>query len=139
MLADFAQVSDGKLTIVGGGWSLTGPDPMPFGIAILVQVPWHLSNERHSMRLELLDADGQPVPVETEDGEKPLVIFDDAPFEVGRPAGLKPGTYLDFPVAVNSAPVDLEPGQYEWRFSIDGEAAESWRLPFTVRETQGDA
>ena len=26
LLADFAQVSDGKLTIVGGGWSLTGPE-----------------------------------------------------------------------------------------------------------------
>ncbi len=134
MLADFAQVSDGKLTIVGGGWSLTGPDAVPFAIAILVQVPWHLSNERHVMRLELLDADGQAVLVETDDGEKPLVVFDDAPFEVGRPAGLKPGTYLDFPVAVNSAPVELDSGQYEWRFTIDGEGDAAWRLPFTVRE-----
>ena len=27
LLADFAQVADGKLTVVGGGWSLTGPEP----------------------------------------------------------------------------------------------------------------
>ena len=59
LLADFAQVSDGKLTIVGGGWSLTGPDPVPFGIAILIRVPWDQANQRHVMRLELLDADGQ--------------------------------------------------------------------------------
>src|SRR4029077_19300015 len=32
LLADFAQVADGKLTVVGGGWSLTGPEPTPFGI-----------------------------------------------------------------------------------------------------------
>ena len=30
-LADYAVVSDGKLTIVGGGWSQTGPEPASFG------------------------------------------------------------------------------------------------------------
>jgi len=133
LLADFAQVSDGKLTIVGGGWSLTGPEPMPFGIAILVRVPWDQANTRHVMRLELLDADGQPVLIDSEEGEAPLVFFDDMPFEVGRPAGLKPGTPLDFPIAVNSGPVPLEPGRYEWRLEIDGRTDDDWRLPFTVR------
>ena len=64
--------------------------------------PWDQANQRHVMRLELLDADGQAVEVETDDGMQPVVFFDDVPFEVGRPAGLKPGTPLDFPVAVNS-------------------------------------
>ena len=97
LLADFAQVSDGKLTVVGGGWSLTGPEPVPFGIAILIRVPWDQANQRHVMRLELLDADGQPVEMETEEGQQQVVFFDDVPFEVGRPAGLKPGTPLDCP------------------------------------------
>jgi hypothetical protein len=135
MLADFAQVADGKLTVVGGGWSLTGPEPMPFGIALLVQVPWDRANERHLMRLELLDADGAPVVVDTDDGEEAVVIFDDSPFEVGRPAGLKPGTDLDFPIAVNSSSVALDPGRYVWKLTIDGKADPDWRLPFTVRET----
>jgi hypothetical protein len=133
LLADFAQVSDGKLTIVGGGWSLTGPEAVPFGIAILVRVPWDQANRRHLMRLELLDADGQPVLMDTDDDESPVVFFDDMPFEVGRPAGLKPGTPLDFPIAVNSGPLPLDPGLYEWRLSIDGEVDDDWRLPFTVR------
>jgi hypothetical protein len=134
LLADFAQVADGKLTVVGGGWSLTGPEVVPFGIALLIQVPWDRANLRHVMRLELLDADGQPVLVDTDDeGEQPLVFFDDLPFEVGRPPGLKPGTYLDFPVAVNSAPLPLDPGTYEWRLTIDGTSDPAWRLPFTVR------
>jgi hypothetical protein len=133
LLADFAQVSDGKLTVVGGGWSLTGPDPVPFGIAILIRVPWDQANQRHVMRLELLDADGIEVEMETDDGSEPVVFFDDVPFEVGRPAGLKPGTPLDFPVAVNSGPLPLEPGRYEWRLTIDGEADDDWRLPFSVR------
>jgi hypothetical protein len=133
LLADFAQVSDGKLTVVGGGWSLTGPEPVPFGIAILIRVPWDQANQRHVMRLELLDADGNQVEMDTDDGSEPVVFFDDVPFEVGRPAGLKPGTPLDFPVAVNSGPMPLEPGRYEWRLTIDGEADDDWRLPFSVR------
>ena len=44
MLADYATVSDGKLSIVGGGWSVTGPEPVPFGIALLIQVPWDQAN-----------------------------------------------------------------------------------------------
>jgi len=54
-------------------------------------------------------------------------------FEVGRPPGLKPGTPLDFPVAVNSTPLPLEPGRYEWRLTIDGATREDWTMPFTVR------
>jgi hypothetical protein len=134
LLADFAQVADGKLTIVGGGWSLTGPEPVPFSIALLVQVPWDRANERHRMRLELLDADGAPVLVDTDDGEEPVVVFDDAPFEVGRPAGLKPGTDLDFLIALNSAPIPLGPGRYVWKLTIDGVSDPDWRLAFTVRE-----
>jgi len=67
-----------------------------------------------------------------------VVFFDDVPFEVGRPAGLKPGTPLDFPVAVNSGPLPLEPGRYEWRLTIDGEADDDWRLPFSVRVEEED-
>ena len=133
LLADYVVVSDGKLTIVGGGWSQTGPEPAPFGIGLLIQVPWDQANQRHLMRLELLDADGQPVEMETEEGQQQVVFFDDVPFEVGRPAGLKPGTPLDFPVAVNSVPLPLEPGRYEWRLTIDEQSRQDWTLPFTVR------
>lgn len=139
MLADFAQVSDGKLTVVGGGWSMTGPQPMPFGIAILIRVPWDQANHRHVLRLELIDADGAPVTVETDEGvAEPLVFFDNFEFEVGRPAGVKPGTPLDLPLAINAGPVPLEPGVYEWRLTIDGLGDDDWRLPFTVREDEQD-
>ncbi|MFN8221693.1 MAG: hypothetical protein U0R50_00435 [Gaiellales bacterium] len=136
MLADFAQVSDGKLNIIGGGWSMTGPQPVPFGIAILIRVPWDQANHRHFLRLELIDADGVPVTVETDEGDEPLVFFDNVEFEVGRPAGVKPGTPLDLPLALNSGPMPLEPGVYEWRLTIDGVGDDDWRLPFTVRERE---
>jgi hypothetical protein len=36
-------------------------------------------------------------------------------------------------VAVNSTPLPLEAGRYEWRLTIDGASREDWTLPFTVR------
>lgn len=132
LLADYAVVSDGKLTIVGGGWSQTGPEPAAFGIALLIQVPWDQANAPHAFQMQLLDADGEPVVLETdEDGEQPVAFGGD--FEVGRPPGLKPGTPLDFPVAMNSTPMPLEPGRYEWRLTIDGKSHQDWTLAFTVR------
>ncbi|HXG75169.1 MAG TPA: hypothetical protein VNJ53_01230 [Gaiellaceae bacterium] len=135
LLADYAVVADGKLTIVGGGWSQTGPEPVPFGIALLIQVPWDQANTPHTFQVELVDADGAPVSFETDEGEEQPVAFG-GDFEVGRPPGIKPGTPLDFPVAVNSTPLPLEPGRYEWRLTIDGESRSDWTLPFTVRSEE---
>lgn len=137
LLADYAVVSDGKLTIVGGGWSQTGPEPASFGIGLLIQVPWDQANTPHAFSVELLDADGAPVSFETdeEEGEQPVAFGGE--FEVGRPPGLKPGTPLDFPVAVNSTPLPLDPGRYEWRLTIDDVSRDDWRLPFTVRSEEG--
>ena len=131
LLSDYAVVADGKLTVVGGGWSQTGPDAAPFGIALLIQVPWDQANTVHSFSVELLDADGAAVVVESDEGDQPVAFGGE--FEVGRPPGIKPGTPLDFPVAVNSTPLPLEAGRYEWRLTIDGASRDDWRLPFTVR------
>lgn len=139
LLADYAQVADGKLTVVGGGWSRTGPESIPFGIALLVLVPWDQANRKHLMRLELVDSDGNPVMMDAEQGEAPVVFFDDVEFEVGRPAGVKPGTPLDLPLAINSGPLPLEPGRYEWRLTIDGESEEDWRLAFSVRDAPDES
>ncbi len=137
LLADYAVVSDGKLTIIGGGWSQTGPEPASFGIGLLIQVPWDQANTPHSFSVELLDADGVAVVLETDEegehGEREQAVAFGGEFEVGRPPGLKPGTPLDFPVAMNSTPLPLEAGRYEWRLEIDGEARQDWSLPFTVR------
>jgi len=133
LLADYAVVSDGKLTIVGGGWSQTGPQPAAFGIGLLIQVPWDLANTPHAFTVELLDTDGGPVILDLAEEEDSQPVAFGGEFEVGRPPGLKPGTPLDFPVAMNSTPLPLEPGRYEWRLTIDGQSREDWTLPFSVR------
>jgi hypothetical protein len=132
MLADHAQVADGKLYIAGGGWSVTGPDPIPFAIALDIKVPWHAINIEHRFLLELLDADGRPVDVETPEG--PAAMRIEGTFQATPAPGVKPGVSIDVPVAFNLPPQAIPPGgRYEWRFSIDGETDEDWRLVFSTR------
>jgi hypothetical protein len=133
ILADAAQAIENKLYVLGGGWSVTGPDPTPSAIAIALKVPWDEANERHDMRIELIDADGRPILVGSPEEEgKPVVI--ESQFEVGRPPGLRPGTPIDLAFAVNISPLPLPPGgRYEWRLTIDGQSEAHWHAAFSTR------
>lgn len=130
LLADSAQAVAGKLYVLGGGWSLIGPDPSPMALAIKIEIPWDQTNRAHKLRVELLDADGDPVaPGGTEEP-----VFFEADFEVGRPPGLKPGTPIDFPFAVNMGPIPLAPDtRHTWKLSIDGHGEDDWHVAFTTR------
>lgn len=95
ILADAAQALNNKLFILGGGWSVTGPDPIPSAIARHIKVPWDQANERHELRLELVDSDGNPATVPSPIGVQPIVL--ETEFEVGRPPRLARGA--DRPLA----------------------------------------
>jgi len=129
LLADAAQAVDGKLYVLGGGWSVTGPQPAPMAIALKIDVPWDQTNTRHRWRLELVTGDGQQVTLP--DGS---ALELEQEFEIGRPPGVKPGTPLDFVVAISFPPLPLEAGnQYSWQLTIDGESGDDWHLPFSTR------
>jgi hypothetical protein len=130
LLCDSAQVADGKLFILGGGWSLTGPGPFVHSLALKLDVPWNQANARHTLSAVLATEDGVPVRVGDDPGEVRL----DTQFEVGRPPGVKPGTPLEFPLAVNFGPMELPAGsRYAWLFEVDG--SEVGRVAFQTRET----
>jgi hypothetical protein len=115
---------------LGGGWSIIGPDPRPFAIALKIEVPWDQTNMRHDWRLELLTADGEPVA--TSKAEKPIIIS--GQFDVGPPPGLSTGTPIDLALAINLGPIALPPGKrYVWKLTIDGTTHEDWGLAFNTR------
>jgi hypothetical protein len=129
LLADFAQVADGKLTVVGAGWDKTGPGPSPSGIGLLIGVPWDDTNIRHTVELRLIDSDGQPV---ADPNGHPIGL--QSHFEVGRPPGLLAGADQSVALAMNIGPLPLKPGlRYVWELSIDGESADDWRVAFSMR------
>lgn len=134
MLADSAQEVGGKLYVLGGGWSVTGPAVPPSAIVVKIDVPWDQANRAHHWRLDLLDEDGEPIFFE----EAPEGIRVEGDFEVGRPAGHPPGTPIDVPLAINFGPLPLEPGRrYVWHLSIDGEINADWDREFLVRGLSG--
>jgi Family of unknown function (DUF6941) len=132
LLADAAQSVDGKLYILGGGWSLTGPTPTPSAVALKLEVPWDQANTKHTFDLSLLDADGNPVVVPTPQGEQAIQLGGE--FEVGRPAGLIPGTPIDITMAISLGPLPLPAGsRFTWRLTIDNTAEDDWYVSFSTR------
>jgi hypothetical protein len=129
LLADAAQEVNGKLYVLGGGWSVTGPDVPPMSLAIKLDVPWSAANQAHRFEIVLVDTDGHPV----RGAEGGVEVRVDGQFEVGRPAGLPAGSDIDVAFAVNVPPFPLAPGRYAWQLSIDGDTREDWLRPFQVR------
>lgn len=132
LLADAAQTVDNKLYILGGGWSVTGPEPAPSAVALKIEVPWDQTNKKHSFELSLLDADGQAVVAPTPEGERAIQVSGE--FEVGRPVGLPPGVPIDVAMAFNFGPMPLPPGgRFTWRLAIDKQSKEEWQVSFSTR------
>src|SRR2546430_12873834 len=103
MIADFARVADGKLDVIGGGWSMMNAQgPFGFFVAALFQIPWDRTNQKHAFRLELLDADGRPVA--TPDGVESIRI--DGEFEAGGAPGPQSRGAAGAPRAGAVRPVD---------------------------------
>jgi hypothetical protein len=97
LVAEYAAVADGKLTLVGAGFDwFTHGGPVTFGIGVLIHVPWGETNSPHSWRFRLADGDGHPFAAP--DGS--ILEFGDR-FEVGRPPGCPPGAALTVPLAFN--------------------------------------
>jgi len=134
LLADAAQAVNGKLYVLGGGWSITGPGPTPSALAIKIDVPWDEGNKKHRFRLALIDGDGQPVMVPTAVQATTMPVELSGEFEAGRPAGLKPGTPLDVVLALNIGPLPLQAdARYVWRMWIDDQTREDWEVSFSTR------
>jgi hypothetical protein len=132
LLADSAQVAEGKLYILGGGWSLSGPEPVPSAVAIKVEVDTHEFDRMHHWELFLEDADGQLVQFDSPEGLQTIEIRGD--FSASAPEGVPAGTPVDVPIAVNLGPIPLSPNsRFTWRLVIDGESLDGSTASFSTR------
>ena len=127
ILADAAQVMEGKLYLLGGGWSVvTAQQPFPvqqrLGIAAAVRVPWHETNQRHPIEIEVL----------TDDGSSLARIG--AELEAGRPPGLPPGDQRVQLAIELMVPIERA-GSYAVVARVDG--AEGARTVFHVLKPPG--
>jgi hypothetical protein len=133
LLADAAQVAEGKLYVMGGGWEVCGPEPTPMALAVKVEIPPSQARRKHSWSVTLVDATGEPVLLPA-DGEKTTVVIHGEFGRIGEPksAATKESLHLRF--AVNIAPLRLEPGSsYAWRLTIDNQTRRDWQVSFSTR------
>ncbi|MGF1663894.1 MAG: hypothetical protein ACFCVG_15780 [Kineosporiaceae bacterium] len=135
-LADAAQPEQAtsKVHALGAGWSVTGSPTPPMAVVALIKVPWDQANTQHVARLELVDADGQPVTVQGPAGAQALKV--EQVFEVGRPPGLPRGIEIDHSICVNLGPgLPLQPGMsYQWRLTMDGDEDTAQVATFFIRQ-----
>lgn len=65
ILADAAQAADGKLYILGGGWSLyrsgNYPVQIQMAVGLSILIPWDEANVKHQVTIAVADAAGIPV------------------------------------------------------------------------------
>ena len=94
LLATSAEVREGMLYLLGGGWTEIGPQPQPFAISGMIEVAWEETNRRRRLEITIENEDGQPLSVPTPGGEQPFRI--ETQFDVGRPPGGVPGPVVQY-------------------------------------------
>jgi hypothetical protein len=127
ILCDAAEEINGKLYILGGGWThlLRPNQPTNVALAMMIRVPLDEAGKQHKLEVSLLREDGELIRL----GENPVRL--EGAFEVGAPPGMKPGRELIAPVALQFL-LELPPGDYVWELLIDGLPVT--RAPFWVQE-----
>ena len=126
MLCDYAEAVQGKLYIVGGGWSeLRGSGPADIALAVKMGLAWTDADRPIPLEAALLTEDGHPVDA----GGEPVRFTADV--QASRSEDLPPGTPLDVAVAIRFGNLVLTPGGYRFEVSLDGHLSAT--VPFRVR------
>jgi len=129
LLADAAQISEGKTFILGGGVSILWRDqyPAPLGITLVCQFTFQRTeaDSDHQVRIVVMDADGNPVLPEMSGNMRVGPPPEGSPRNVPLVAPL----VLGFP----PLPVIQKPGEYAVDILLDGRHMKN--LPFAVLRT----
>ena len=105
LLGDFAQASNGKLTVVGAGWNIWNtpkyPNVLPFGLGIGFLVPWQETNRKHKFTFRIAASEGD------------MLAEGGGEFEIGRKTGIPPGMMQRVVIGLHGQVEVKSPGTYE--------------------------
>lgn len=95
LIADYAEIVNGKLYLMGGAWDIIhlreAPGPVRMAFAVGLQVDWEETNQ------------AIPIIVHVEDDDAHELARIEGKVQVGRPASLPPGSRQMAQMAVNLA------------------------------------
>jgi hypothetical protein len=124
LVADRAEVVNGKLYLMGGSWDRIGPASFPhrmvLGIALGVRIPFAHTDDQHTVAIEL-----------QHEGNR-LVGFE-ARLTTGRPPGMA-GMDMLVPMAFNVPLAIPAAGQMVLRASVDGRAPRRHEIRVVQRQ-----
>jgi len=131
ILANYAEVAEGSLYLAGGGWSVIAQETVSFAVALIIDLPWNRSSlpVQYALLLRLVNLDGDPVGVQAPTGEELTLLERIVTVDAGQ-AGA--GQRMRLPIAINSPPLPIPPGTYEWRVWIDDVSEPDWSTEFVV-------
>jgi hypothetical protein len=113
MVADAVEAIGGKLYMLGGGWDMiwvgSFDQPVPFGLACTVLVPWNETDDDHVFS----------VSIENEDGGEVAPRLD-VPFKTGRSPTTPKGAPTRVAVGIKAAILLPGPGGYAFVGRVDG-------------------
>ncbi len=84
-------------------------------VALHWLLPWGKANQPHAIVLALVNEDGEPF---LDVNRTPVRI--EGQVEVGRPPGVKHGSYLEAPLALKFPGIAFDPGGYRFEFYVNG-------------------
>ena len=127
VLAEAAQVADGKLNLLGGGVAVIPPRPQPMA-----------SPSSYGCRGAV-----RPTPSRGSASCSPTTAcrswratcpsWSTARSRPARPSGWPEGQSLPVPVVINFSALPVEPGKaYRWRLAVDGASDDAWVADFSV-------
>lgn len=115
IVADRAEVVNGKLYLMGGGWDVINAadisKPVGISFAVSVVVPWNATNQEHAVEITLVDDNGNAIDA----------VQRIAKFNVGRPPFLGMGDSQRVIIAVpGEAILFPKAGSYTIGATVDG-------------------
>jgi hypothetical protein len=120
-LADKAEAINGKLYMMGGGFTNVGlvqiPGPAQFDVALGITFDYHETGDQHQLVFAVEDADNHPIL-------EPITI----PLPVGRPPGLPPGDSIRLVMSIQGPYMIPAEGLYHVAVDLDGRRAEPTRF-----------
>ena len=128
MLADAAQVSAGKVFVLGGGFDTITVREVPaihryLAVVLIAEIGPADRNRDLSVQIRLVDEDGHDTGMSSE-----------GKFRVGAPASLPPGATSSIPLVSGFGGIRFErAGGYV--FVVEHEGVEVARVAFRVRST----
>jgi hypothetical protein len=133
ILADFAETdANGKVHILGAGWSATGPQPGPQAVVGIIQAPPGEARGAIPFTLRLTDRAGDLVEVQGPAGGQPLELSGQV--EIREPDEWDDAAELTAAFSISVTMLPLPQGQsYTWSLEVDGKELAS--TSFYVRST----